>query len=236
MPMERSGRTRWTKTSAYSWSTGAQGSRRGFICGLPGDGVSVLGPVADATAALNALQQEPINLVLADLDRPDDEGVEIVRRIRAEAERTRVIGVTVQRGPDLAAGALAAGACGVVTPEPGGESLVSMFRRALAGELILPAIHLSNLVDRLRDGRESSTVCKLEFLTTARAGDSSCAGRRRVDRGDLAASAGDSPDDGAEPCEEHPRQAGCALQGRSGHAGVALRAGMCDPERVIHRG
>ncbi len=138
----------------------------GFICGLPGEGVSVLGPVADATAALSALQLEPINLVLVDLDRPDEAGIEIVRRIRAGAERTRVIGVTVERGPDLAAGALAAGACGVVTPEPDGESLVSMFRRALAGELILPAIHLSNLVDRLRDGREASTVCKLDFLTT----------------------------------------------------------------------
>jgi two-component system nitrate/nitrite response regulator NarL len=141
------------------------GLANGLICGLPGDGVSVLGPVVDATAALRALKLEPINLVLVDLDRADDDGVEIVRKIREVAERTRVIGVTAQRGPDLAAGALAAGACGVVTPEPNGESLVSVFRRALAGELILPAIHLSNLVDRLRDGRES-TVCKLEFLTT----------------------------------------------------------------------
>ncbi len=138
---------------------------QGLICGLPGDGVSVLGPVADIAAALRALEREPINLVLVDLDRPDDDGVEIVRRIREVAERTRVIGVTVQRGPDLAAGALAAGACGVVTPEPDGESLVSVFRRALAGELILPAIHLSSLVDRLRDGREATTVCKLDFLT-----------------------------------------------------------------------
>ena len=139
---------------------------QGLICGLPGDGVSVLGPVADATAALRALELEPISLVLVDLDRDDDAGIEIVRRIREAADRTRVIGVTVERGPDLAAGALAAGACGVVSPEPDGESLVSVFRRALAGELILPAIHLSNLVDRLRDGRESSTVCKLDFLTS----------------------------------------------------------------------
>lgn len=145
---------------------GGPGPGHGLICGLPGDGVSVLGPVADATAALRALELEPINLVLVDLDRPDDDGIEVVRRIREVADRTRVIGVTVQRGPDLAAGALAAGACGVVTPEPNGESLVSVFRRALAGELILPAIHLSNLVDRLRDGREASTVCKLDFLTT----------------------------------------------------------------------
>ncbi len=145
---------------------GGPGLVHGQICGLPGDGVSVLGPVADATAALRALELEPIVLVLVDLDRPDEDGVEIVRMIREGADRTRVIGVTVQRGPDLAAGALAAGACGVVTPEPHGESLVSVFRRALAGELILPAIHLSNLVDRLRDGREASAVCALDFLTT----------------------------------------------------------------------
>ena len=145
---------------------GDPGHEPGLICGLPGNGVSVLGPVADATAALRALELEPINLVLVDLDRPDEDGIQIVRRIREVADRTRVIGVTVERGPDLAAGALAAGACGVVTPEPNGESLVSVFRRALAGELILPAIHLSNLVDRLREGREASTVSKLDFLTT----------------------------------------------------------------------
>jgi len=145
---------------------GGPGPVQGLICGLPGDGVSVLGPVADAPAALRALELEPVSLVLVDLDRANGDGVEIVRRIHEAAERTRVIGVTVQRGPDLAAGALSAGACGVVSPEPDGESLVSVFRRALAGELILPAVHLSNLVDRLRDGRESSTIRTLDFLTT----------------------------------------------------------------------
>ncbi|MGZ5307500.1 MAG: LuxR C-terminal-related transcriptional regulator [Actinomycetota bacterium] len=145
---------------------GGPGVAHGLICGVPGDGVRVLGRVADASAALRTLEREPINLVVVDLDRPDDDGIEIVRRIREVADRTRVIGVTIQHGPDLAAGALAAGACGVVSPESNGESLVSVFRRALAGELILPAIHLSNLVDRLRDGREASTVCKLDYLTT----------------------------------------------------------------------
>jgi DNA-binding NarL/FixJ family response regulator len=137
----------------------------GLVCGMPGDGVSVLGPVADATEALRALDLEPINLVLVDLDRADGGGIEIVRQIRERADRPRVLGVTVQRGPDLAAGALAAGACGVVSPEPNGESLVSVFHRALAGELVLPAIHLSSLVDRLRDVREASAASRLDFLT-----------------------------------------------------------------------
>jgi DNA-binding NarL/FixJ family response regulator len=144
---------------------GGPGVAHGLICGLPGDGVNVVGPVADAAAAVEALEREPINLVLVDLDRPDGNGIDIVRQVRGVGDRIRVIGVTAQQGPDLAAGALAVGACGVVSPEPNAESLVSVFHRALAGELILPAIHLSNLVDRLRDGREASAVCRLDFLT-----------------------------------------------------------------------
>ena len=127
--------------------------------------MSVLGPVPDAAAALHALDLDPINLVLVDLDRSDGCGIETVRVIREHVDRTRVLGVTVQHGPDLAAGALAAGACGVVSPEPLGESLASVFRRALAGELVLPAIHLSNLVDRLRDSRDASAASRLGFLT-----------------------------------------------------------------------
>jgi DNA-binding NarL/FixJ family response regulator len=144
---------------------GGPGPAQGLLCGMPGDGVSVLGPVPDAAAALHALDLEPINLVLVDLDRSDGCGIETVRVIREHVDRTRVLGVTVQQGPDLAAGALAAGACGVVSPEPLGESLASVFRRALAGELILPAIHLSSLVDRLRDGRDASAASRLGFLT-----------------------------------------------------------------------
>ena len=45
-----------------------------------------------------ALEREPINLVLVDLDRPDGDGIDIVRQVREVADRIRVIGVTVQRG------------------------------------------------------------------------------------------------------------------------------------------
>ena len=145
---------------------GGPGLAHGLICGLPGDGVSVARSGGRCgRRGSDALELEPINLVLVDLDRPDGNGIDIVRQVRDVADRIRVIGVTVQQGPDLAAGALAVGACGVVSPEPNAESLVSIFRRALAGELILPAMHLSNLVDRLRDGREASAVCRLDFLT-----------------------------------------------------------------------
>jgi DNA-binding NarL/FixJ family response regulator len=65
----------------------------------------------------------------------------------------------------MPAAALAAGACGVMSPEANGETVVASFRRALAGELVLPAAHLPDLVDRLRDGREATVAGRLRFLT-----------------------------------------------------------------------
>ena len=47
VPMH-SAEQRWSKTSVYSSWLGALELAHGLICGLPGDGVSVVGPVADA--------------------------------------------------------------------------------------------------------------------------------------------------------------------------------------------
>ena len=135
------------------------------LAGLPGDGLQILGPVHDVSDALSALDAEDVSLVLVDLDRADGSGIETVRAIRQGATHPRVLGITGQQGAELAAGALAAGACGVVSSDPPGEALLSSFRRALAGELVLPAIHLSSLVDRLRGGRDASAAGRLDFLT-----------------------------------------------------------------------
>ena len=137
----------------------------GTLACLPGDGLRIVGPVHDASAALSTLDAEDVSLVLVDLDRADGSGIETVRAIRHGATQQRVLGITGQHGAELAAGALAAGACGVLSSDPSGETLVSAFRRALAGELVLPAIHLSSLVDRLRSGREASAAGRLGFLT-----------------------------------------------------------------------
>lgn len=146
----------------------SQGLASELLAELPGGvdaDVRIVGAVPDADSALRTIDLEPINLILVDLDRPDGFGVETVRLIHEAADGARVLGVTNERGPDLAAGALAAGACGVVSVEPVSEELISAFRRALAGELVLPAVHLPGLVDRLRDGPEDPGAARLGSLT-----------------------------------------------------------------------
>jgi DNA-binding NarL/FixJ family response regulator len=140
---------------------------QGLELHLPVTGpVQVLGPVPDARAALGVLRRETIHIVLVDLDRADRSGTDMVRQICEATDGMKVLGVSEQKGPELAASALAAGACGVVSPHRNGEPMLSTLRRAMAGELVLPAVHLTSLVDRVRDSRhEPSGTARVSALT-----------------------------------------------------------------------
>ncbi len=143
------------------------GLTQGLIMALPRRGpIQVIGPVAGAEEALAALRAGGVDLVLVDIDRADGRGVEVVGQIRDGDESARVLAATTQDGPEMATIALAAGACGVL-PVERDRSLVAVFRRALAGELVLPASDLPRLVDRLRGARRELTEAeRIATLTT----------------------------------------------------------------------
>jgi two-component system, NarL family, response regulator DevR len=126
--------------------------------------VRVLGPVPDAAEANLVLDEGVAELVVVDVDREDGRGVEVVTEIRAAHEETHVLASTASSGPEVAAGALAAGACGVVAAGADGAAIWDAVRRALAGELVLPALHLPVVVERLR-GRTAGESERLSSLT-----------------------------------------------------------------------
>lgn len=116
---------------------------------LPKGGpVVVTGPVPEAADAIDALSRGLAELVVVDLDRADGRGADIIAAIAGDGGRGRVLAASEHDGPDLATDALFAGASGVLPPARD-RSLVDVFRRALAGELVLPADDLSALVDRI---------------------------------------------------------------------------------------
>jgi DNA-binding NarL/FixJ family response regulator len=142
--------------------------------------VSLIGSVADETAAIDALSRELADLVVVGLDRADGRGIEVIGAIAKAGGIGRVLAASVRGGPEVAADALSAGACGML-PAVGDASLVEAFRRALAGELVLPADDLSRLVDRLTEQRrgvgrdddvERLTPREREILRTLAAGAS----------------------------------------------------------------
>jgi DNA-binding NarL/FixJ family response regulator len=128
------------------------GLTQGLLLALPKRGhVRVLGPVLDAPAANEVIEEGLADVVVVALDRADDRGIEIVAAIRDAHEHARILVATLHGGPETAAVALAAGARGVLPTEREVHPLIDAFRRVSAGELVLPARDLSSLVDRLRD-------------------------------------------------------------------------------------
>lgn len=155
---------------------------RRLVSDLPKRGpVSVAGPVADPADAVDALSRGSTDLVVVDLDRADGRGTEVIAAIADAGGVGRVLAASERGGPEVAADALSVGACGVLPPGHDG-SLVELFRRALAGELVLPAEDLSLLVDRITssvrdDPRGANDLGRLtrrerEILQTLAAGAS----------------------------------------------------------------
>jgi len=116
---------------------------------LPRGGPVVLtGPVTDAAEAVEVLSRGLTELVIVDVDRVDGRGTEIIATIADGGGRGRVLAASANGSPELSADALLAGASGVL-PSVRDRSLVEVFRRALAGELVLPVDDLSRLVGRI---------------------------------------------------------------------------------------
>jgi DNA-binding NarL/FixJ family response regulator len=110
--------------------------------------VQVLGPVSDEVAVADAFDESSIDVVVVQLDRRDGRGVAIVSAIR-DARDVRVMAATRHAASPLVELALAAGACGVLPPTREPRQLLLAFRRALAGELVLPVSELPTLADRV---------------------------------------------------------------------------------------
>ena len=136
----------------------------GLTIALP-EGFRVIGPVDDAEAAARCVDGT-VDLAVVDLDREDDRGLEVVGSLRDAVDGTRVLVMTDREGGDVVAGALGAGACGFVAKSTRAADVVRTFRRAIAGELVLPASDLAVVVRSLdRRGPDVSDEARLGSLT-----------------------------------------------------------------------
>jgi DNA-binding NarL/FixJ family response regulator len=103
-------------------------------------GYRVVGPVADGRAAVDAASEQPDAAVL-DYRMPRLAGAELVHELLAASPGTRIVIYTADSGEELAAGALAAGAAGIVLKEAPLTDLTRALEAVLAGGTYLdPAL------------------------------------------------------------------------------------------------
>jgi DNA-binding NarL/FixJ family response regulator len=119
------------------------------------------GEAATAAAAIIAIREQQPDLVLLDLRLGQDDGLELIKRLRVEAPKLRILVLSQFDEKVYALRALRAGAHGYVMKQEASQRTVSAIREVLSGQLAVSlAIHTLALRQVIDDkpGAHSSTA------------------------------------------------------------------------------
>ncbi|HEY8756415.1 MAG TPA: response regulator transcription factor [Candidatus Dormibacteraeota bacterium] len=124
------------------------------------DDIVVVARAADGEEAVMMARRERPDITLMDVQMPVLDGIEALRRIRAEDPEARVIVLTTYRNEDYIFPSLRAGARGYLLKDASREELAGAIRAVAAGESLLDP----DMVDAARDDG-GLTARELEVLT-----------------------------------------------------------------------
>jgi len=129
------------------------------------DDLEVVGEVPRGDAVVEAVRRDRPDVVLLDIEMPGLDGLEVARRLRAEALPGRVLMVTTFGRPGFLRAAMDAGAAGFVLKDAPAPELAVAIRRVAAGERVVdPAL----AVTALSEGGSPLTARETEVLAAAR--------------------------------------------------------------------
>ncbi len=124
------------------------------------DDIVVVARAADGEEAVMMARRERPDITLLDVQMPVLDGIEALRRIRAEDPEARVIVLTTYRNEDYIFPSLRAGARGYLLKDASRKELAGAIRAVAAGESLLDP----DMVDAARDDG-GLTARELEVLT-----------------------------------------------------------------------
>lgn len=105
------------------------------------DDLELVGEAEDGLKALELSRRLRPDVLVADLSMPGLNGIELVRRMRAEQPAVRVLSLSVHDEERLVLAMIEAGACGYVLKEASFLDLVDAIRQVMAGRVYLsPAL------------------------------------------------------------------------------------------------
>ena len=182
------------------------------------DDLLVVGEAGTVDHAVEVVHASAPDLVLLDLRLADESGVEVARRLQAEASPVKVLVLSAHDSPKHLRDALAAGAVGYLLKNVSGNDLADGIRKAVAGEMVIGPEFVARLLEDAT--REEAPVEELtgrehEVLTLAANGHS--------DR-EIAALLGISPRTAQKHLENVFRKLG--VRDRVGAVAAALRRGL----------
>lgn len=100
---------------------------------LRGDGIEVVAQAADGVETLQRAQDLRPDVVVADLSMPRLNGLEVIRRLCAQADAPRVLVLTMHQEDEYILQAVRAGASGYVVKDSPASELLAAVREVHAG-------------------------------------------------------------------------------------------------------
>lgn len=103
------------------------------------DGIEVAGEAVNGHEVIERVRAGGFELLLLDLSMPGKSGIELIRQVRDEAPRLRILVLTMHEEDQYAVRSIRAGAQGYLTKESAPSQLVSAIRRLAEGRPYISA-------------------------------------------------------------------------------------------------
>jgi DNA-binding NarL/FixJ family response regulator len=103
------------------------------------EGLDIVGEARDGHEVMKVVRELDFDLLLLDMSMPGKSGIELIRQVRAEKPKLRILILSMHEERQYAIRAIRAGASGYLTKESASRQLVEAIRKVASGGAFISA-------------------------------------------------------------------------------------------------
>ena len=122
------------------------------------EGMQVVGEAADGIEVMQRVRALDIDVLMLDLSMPGRSGMELIKLVRAENPRLRILVLSMHQEMQYAVRAIKSGASGYLTKESAPAQLEQAIRKIAAGGAFISAEVAQQLAPRCHAGQRGGSA------------------------------------------------------------------------------
>jgi len=126
--------------------------------------IEVAGEAAGGDEALALVRANDYDVALIDMSMPGLSGIDLVKRLRAEKPKLRLLVLSMHGEHQYAARALKAGAAGYLTKDSASEQLIGAIRKVAAGGVHISEAAAASIVSQQKASHEALSDREFEVM------------------------------------------------------------------------